>query len=97
MGLGKFFSRIYFDEGFSNLNFGIILSIIVFPLIDSIKMFVLQKYMIYHYYSPMIICILIGFIYLFISIILIVIFYNISCEKEICNYLGNKGMEIPNV
>ena len=102
VGFGKFFNKIFYDEDLkeiiqNNFDFRIISLIIFFPLIDSIKMFVLQKYMIYHYYSPMIICILIGFIYLFISIILIVIFYNISCESEACNYFGNEGMEVPNI
>ena len=53
--------------------------------------------MVYLYYSPMIICVLIGFIYLFISIIFIIIFYNISCDSDFCKYFCNEGMEVPNV
>ena len=53
--------------------------------------------MVYLYYSPMIICVLIGFIYLFISIIFIIIFYNISCESDFCNYFCNEGIEVPNI
>ena len=53
--------------------------------------------MIHHYYSPFFICILIGFIYLLISTIFIFIFSNIDCKPDICIFLSNEEMEVPNV
>ena len=53
--------------------------------------------MIYHYYSPFFICILIGFIYLLISTIFIFVFNNIDCKPDICIYLSIEEMEVPNV
>ena len=101
MGFGKFIGKTLYDKDFrdivkENFDFEIVILTIFFPLIDSIKIYFLQKYMIYNYYSPIIISILIGFIYLFISIIFIIIFFNYRCQAEICDYLCNEGMEAPN-
>ena len=101
MGLGRFIIKFFFDKELKkkfddNFDYTLIIVIIVFPFIDSIKIYFLEKYMIYHYYSPFFICILIGFIYLLISGIFIFIFYNIDCDPDICRYLSNERMEVPN-
>ena len=102
MGLGKFISKLFIDKEFKknfndNFDYLFIIAIILFPLIDSIKIYFLQRYMIHHYYSPFFICILIGFIYLLISTIFIFVFNNIDCKPDICIYLSNGEMENPDV
>ena len=71
----------------------------VFPFIDSVKIYFLQKYMIYNYYSPFYISLLIGFIYLFISSIMLIIFKYVGCSNDyyICKYLSIDTINIPGV
>ena len=102
IGFVKFFSNILYDEEsrqiiINNFDFSIIILILFFPIIDSIKIYFLQKYMVYNYYSPYFISFLIGIIYLFISTIVMLIFNNIDCEHEICKNLSNKEIKVPNV
>ena len=95
MGLIKFFYKIMFNE--QNFDFYLIGFIIFFPLIDSTNIYFFQKYMIYNYYSPFFICLLIGIIYLIISIPLFVIFYYIDCGKsDLCELLS-KQVELPDI
>ena len=103
MGLGKFFGKVIYDKEFNkNIEKFDYLSFIfmfLFPFIDSVKIYFLQKYMIYNYYSPFYICLLIGFIYLFISSIIIIIIKYVGCSNDlfICKYLSFDSINIPGV
>ena len=88
-GLSRFFrvfEYFFHEEG---KEFGIITLgfIILLPLIDSVKIYIIQKYMKYNYYSPYFILFLIGVTYLIISLIILIIFKNINCSTEICKSL----------
>ena len=67
--------------------------IILLPFIDSVKIYVIQKYMKYNYYSPFFILFLIGIIYLIVSLIILIIFKNIECQTEICKLLSEIEIE----
>ena len=89
-GLARFFrvfEYFFHEEG---KEFGIITLgfIILLPLIDSVKIYIIQKYMKYNYYSPYFILFLIGVTYLIISLIILIIFKNINCSTEICKSLS---------
>ena len=89
-GLARFFrvfENFFHEEG---KEFGIITLgfIILLPLIDSVKIYIIQKYMKYNYYSPYFILFLIGVTYLIISLIILIIFKNINCSTEICKSLS---------
>ena len=100
MGLIRF-SRIFIkifkeemDDFYDYISFSFI---IILPLIDSIKMFVLEKYMKYNNYSPFFICFLIGVVYLVFSFIILISFRNIDCgDYEICKSLSNIVLK-PNI
>ena len=79
----EFVSKANKEIGYFTFGF-----IILLPIIDSVKIYFIQKYMKYNYYSPYFICILIGIIYLIISVIILVIFVNIKCDSEICKPLS---------
>ena len=89
-GLSRFFrvfEYFFHEEG---KEFGIITLgfIILLPLIDSVKIYIIQKYMKYNYYSPYFILFLIGVTYLIVSLIILIIFKNINCSTEICKSLS---------
>ena len=89
-GLARFFrvfEYFFHEEG---KEFGIITLgfIILLPLIDSVKIYIIQKYMKYNYYSPYFILFLIGVTYLIVSLIILIIFKNINCSTEICKSLS---------
>ena len=66
---------------------------ILLPLIDSVKIYIIQKYMKYNYYSPYFILFLIGVTYLIVSLIILIIFKNINCSTEICKSLSEINIE----
>ena len=71
--------------------------IIILPLIDSIKLFVLEKYMKYNNYSPFFICFLIGIVYLVFSIIFLIFFQIVDCgDSVICKLLSDIDLK-PNI
>ena len=84
MGLIKFSSKILFifildSDNKTELDyfkFYLLSFILVFPFIDSINIYFLQKYIVYKYYSPYFICFLIGIIYLIISVPIFFIFHD---------------------
>ena len=85
-GLARFFrvfEYFFHEEG---KEFGIITLgfIILLPLIDSVKIYIIQKYMKYNYYSPYFILFLIG---------ILIIFKNINCSTEICKSLSEINIE----
>ena len=100
MGLIRF-SRIFMkifkeemDDFYDYISFSFI---IILPLIDSIKMFVLEKYMKDNNYSPFFICFLIGVVYLIFSFIVLVSFRNVDCgDSEICKSLKDIVLK-PNI
>ena len=72
------------------------IALILFPCADSILYYIPKYYMEYNYFSPDFIVCLIGNIYTTISIILLIIFYNIDCgDSKICNLLSG-GVTISN-
>ena len=85
-GLGRFF-RI-FQNFLKDANYVTFIFIVLLPFIDSIKIYVIQRFMKYNYYSPYYVCVLIGIIYLIISLIILIIFRNINCTSSICNALS---------
>ena len=94
-GLARFFrvfEYFFHEEG---KEFGIITLgfIILLPLIDSVKIYIIQKYMKYNYYSPYFILFLIGVTYLIVSLIILIIFKNINCSTEICKSLSEINIE----
>ena len=94
-GLARFFrvfENFFHEEG---KEFGIITLgfIILLPLIDSVKIYIIQKYMKYNYYSPYFILFLIGVTYLIVSLIILIIFKNINCSTEICKSLSEINIE----
>ena len=94
-GLARFFrvfEYFFHEEG---KEFGIITLgfIILLPLIDSLKIYIIQKYMKYNYYSPYFILFLIGVTYLIVSLIILIIFKNINCSTEICKSLSEINIE----
>ena len=104
MGLGKFFGKVIYDKEFNqnvteNFDYLSFIFMFLFPFIDSVKIYFLQKYMIYNYYSPFYISLLIGFIYLFISSIMLIIFKYVGCSNDyyICKYLSFESINIPGV
>ena len=86
------FEYFFHEEG---KEFGIITLgfIILLPLIDSVKIYIIQKYMKYNYYSPYFILFLIGVTYLIVSLIILIIFKNINCSTEICKSLSEINIE----
>ena len=100
MGLGLFFIPLLYDNNYindfkNNINYLFFIFAIFCPLIDSITIYFLQKYMIYNYYSPFFICFLIGLIFSIISIIILFIFNN-NCG-DYCNYLSYENIESPSI
>ena len=102
-GFSRFFQVFenFFGEGDDdsvnkNLDYMTLGFIILLPIIDSIKIYVIQKYMKYNFYSPYFICSLIGIIYLIISLVILIIFRNKDCLKDdnICKSLSE--IEIDN-
>ena len=101
MGLGKFFITIFYDEEFNksmtkNFNYFSIIAIIIFPLLDSINIYFVQKLMVNNYFTSYYICFLIGIIYLIISTPIIISFSIVDCgDSDICQFFSNKNMEFP--
>lgn len=96
-GFSRFFQVFenFFGEGDDdsvnkNLDYMTLGFIILLPIIDSIKIYVIQKYMKYNFYSPYFICSLIGIIYSIISLVILIIFRNKDCSKDdnICKSLS---------
>ena len=94
-GLARFFRVFenFFHERGKKIGFLTLGFIILLPLIDSVKIYIIQKYMKYNYYSPYFILFLIGVTYLIISLIILIIFKNINCSTEICKSLSEINIE----
>ena len=94
-GLARFFRVFEYFFREEGKEFGIITLgfIILLPLIDSVKIYIIQKYMKYNYYSPYFILFLIGVTYLIVSLIILIIFKNINCSTEICKSLSEINIE----
>ena len=100
MGLGRFFIPLLYDNQYrinikDNLEYLTYIFIIVIPFIDSVVIYFIQKYMIYHYYSPFLICFLIGFIFSIFSTIFVFAF-NKNCG-EYCKYLSYENIYSPGI
>ena len=68
MGLSKYLIQIFF---FQNIEFNIFLliQVLLYPLLESIFYFFIEKYMKHKYFSPFFINFIIGFIFTMIGII----------------------------
>ena len=68
MGLSKYLIQIFF---FQNIEFNIFLliQVLLYPLLESIFYFFIEKYMKHQYFSPFFINFIIGFIFTMIGII----------------------------
>ena len=65
-------------------------------MLDSLKIFHFKNFLTFKYISPFKIGYLIGFFYLFISILLLIIFYFVDSEMIIFQqYFSMKGLEFP--
>ena len=90
MGLIRFVISLIINNTFNfpddllYLFFGLIIS-----LIESSFFFILQRYMKYKYYSPFLICFIIGAFFLVIPLILLLSFMNVDCGNTgICGILS---------
>ena len=102
-GLGKFLSNIYFnkvanEELTNKFDLKLILFLVICPLADSIKIFYFKQYLTFKFVSPFMLSYLIGFFYIFVSIIILVTFYFVDPEIELLQkYFSMKGLELPSV
>ena len=102
-GLGKFLSNIYFnkkanEELTNKFDLKLILFLVGCPLADSIKIYYFKHFLTHKYFSPFVLSYLIGFFYIFFSIILLVTFYFIDPEIDFLHkYFTMKGLEFPSV
>ena len=94
-GLARFFRVFenFFHVRGKKIDFLTLGFIILLPLIDSVKIYIIQKYMKYNYYSPYFILFLIGIIYLIISLIILIIFKNINCSTDVCKSLSEINID----
>ena len=88
-----FHKILFYKHQYISLIIIILTGLILLPLIDSVKIYIIQKYMKYNYYSPYFILFLIGVTYLIVSLIILIIFKNINCSTEICKSLSEINIE----
>ena len=82
-GFMRYFASIFNDENVSNnFEFSFLILTILFPFIDSIFFYSIQKFIKNKYYSPFSIMFLIGCIHSIISIILLISFYDPKKENS---------------
>ena len=61
------------------------------PLLDMVLLFMMKYYMKYYYYSPYLICFILGIVFLIIESLALIIFQYIDCgETEFCKILSEK-------
>ena len=60
-----------------------LISLIIFPLFDSYQNYFLKYIMMYYYFSPFLVCFLMGSINISLSLILLIIFINIDCGNSV--------------
>ena len=89
MGLIKFGYKIINNKIY--LDFYLIGFFIILPLLDSINIYFVQKFLTHDNFSPFFICFVTGIVYLLLSIPIFGIFYFIECgDSEICRLLTNQ-------
>ena len=88
-GLGRHLIKVFYKIKFQDFEFFAPILMLLFPFIDSIFYYSIQKFMKNKFYSPFFISFLIGCIHSIISIILICLFslYNPEIERENLFYL----------
>ena len=100
-GLGKFLTKFFFSEAANEeitkkFDLKLIIFLVGCPVLDSLKLFYFKKFMVFNFVSPFKIGYLIGFFYLFISILLLIIFYFAHSEIIIFQqYFSMEGLEGP--
>ena len=86
-GIISYILLIFFGENeISNFNFIdwliIIILVIIYPLVYSILLYIAKEYMKYKYYSPYFLCFIVGSIVSFISLLFLLICYNVDYDKS---------------
>ena len=100
-GLGKFLTKFFFSEAANEeitkkFDLKLIIFLVGCPVLDSLKLFYFKKFMVFNFVSPFKIGYLTGFVYLFISILLLIIFYFVHSEIIIFQqYFSMEGLEFP--
>ena len=100
-GLGKFLTKFFFSEAANEeitkkFDLKLIIFLVGCPVFDSLKLFYFKKFMTFNFVSPFKIGYLTGFVYLFISILLLIIFYFVHSEMIIFQqYFSMEGLEFP--
>lgn len=89
MEIIRYFSKIFKNIKEASFDFPkdllYLVPIILFPLVDALKNYSLKYFLQHFYFSEYFIGFLVGIIYTFFSVILLIIFFNINCEGwEIC-------------
>ena len=63
--------------------------LIIFPIFDSYRNYFSKYIMMHYYFSPFLFCFVMGVMYIFLSIILLIIFLNIDCgNSAICQTIS---------
>ena len=100
-GLGKFLTKFFFSEAANEeitkkFDLKLIIFLVGCPVLDSLKLFYFKKFMVFNFVSPFKIGYLTGFVYLFVSILLLIIFYFAHSEIIIFQqYFSMEGLEFP--
>jgi hypothetical protein len=94
-GLGRLLMNIFYKNNFETFDFMAPILMLIFPFIDSMFFYSIQKFMKNKYYSPFFILFLVGCIHSLISIILLVSFYRPDVEiKQDFSDLLTTGIKI---
>ena len=81
-----YIEKIGFNFPYDLLYF---IPVIFFPSIEALIYYLLKKLLSFKYYSEFFICSIIGFIFIFFSIIILIIYLNVDCEENIiCQILS---------
>ena len=81
MGLSKYLIQIFFFQNIE-FNFFLLIQVLLYPLLESIFYFFIEKYMKHKYFSPFFINFIIGFIFTMIGIIALIICFNIDFKDN---------------
>ena len=94
-GIGRHLINVYIKNNFKDFSFKDPIYMLLFPFIDSIFFYSIEKFMKYKYYSPFFILFLVGCIHSLISIILLISFYRPDAEiKQDFSDLLTTGIKI---
>jgi len=85
--LNYFLNMFIFNKDENKFNYPddlvCLIPLIIFPVFDSYQNYFSKYILIYYYFSPFLFCFIMGIIYIFFSVILLVIFLNIDCGNSV--------------